>query len=65
MKRGDIAVVYQDPVTKQRPEGRALLLKALGPRDEWQEYWRVRFLSDDASQRVDRWVDPRDIEERR
>ena len=45
MKQGDIMVIYDDPITKQKPEGKAKLLKKIKS-DFNQEYWKVEFLSD-------------------
>lgn len=48
MKIKDIVMVYEDPLTKKKPEGKATLLKCLKSKG-WQdqlEYWKVKFLSD-------------------
>ena len=42
--RGAIAMVYQDPVTKQNPEGRAELVKCIRPDEgDGLEVWEVLF----------------------
>ncbi len=50
MEKGQKVTVYQDPMTEQKPEGEAILLRKLGedppeanPR---LEAWWVRFLED-------------------
>ena len=48
LTKGQTVMIYQDPVTEQRPEGKAVLVKALDSQ-YWKnnmEYWRVQFLSD-------------------
>lgn len=45
MEKGQIIMIYQDPITQQKPEGEAKLLK-LEKDDPDQQYWKVRFLSD-------------------
>ena len=47
-KKGDIVTIYQDPLTKAKPEGKAKLIKKLAGKDaeEGTEYWIVQFLSD-------------------
>ena len=46
MKRGDIVMIYDDPITKERPEGKARLMKRLNSSDPNMQQWQVRFLSD-------------------
>lgn len=48
MQKNDIVTVYEDPITKKKPEGKAKLLRCLQAKG-WQDklqYWKVRFLSD-------------------
>lgn len=49
MKRGDIVQVYQDPLTREMPEGSAMLLKHLGD-DAGCQIWKVRFVEDHPHQ---------------
>lgn len=46
MNKKDIIMIYEDPITKQKPEGKAKLLK-LTKAGTSTERWKVRFLSDD------------------
>jgi hypothetical protein len=46
MQKGDVVMIYEDPITEQKPEGKAELLKKVGG-DEEVEQWIVRFLDDD------------------
>lgn len=48
MKRGDIVPIYEDPYTKQKPEGKARLI-SLAHKDPEFERWYVRFLEDTQS----------------
>lgn len=45
MKRGDIVIIYQDPITELKPEGRVKLVEFIKA-NNGLELWRVRFLSD-------------------
>jgi len=56
-QKGDIVMVYEDPVTEQKPEGKAELLKLIIPGTD-QEYWKVRFIDDGTI--VWRWIKPRE-----
>ena len=49
--RGATVTVYEDPFTRQRPEGQAKLLSLLSDDGETQR-WRVRFEGEDRN--VDR-----------
>lgn len=52
---GNIKMIYNDPTTEKKEEGRAKLLKCIISRkEEEEEYWRVKFLSDDFI--ADRWI---------
>ena len=47
MKKGDKVKIYEDPITEKKLEGEAVLIKQLhGPREDGQNYWKVKFLSD-------------------
>ena len=46
MKKGDIVMIFQDPVTCQEPEGEAKLLKLEIDHIPEQQFWQVKFLSD-------------------
>jgi len=45
MKKGDVVMIYWDPITEQKPEGKAKLLKLLDSAGGVQ-YWKVKFLAD-------------------
>jgi len=44
-KKGDIVMVYEDPITEQKPEGKAKLLAFVNNFGEL-ENWEVKFLDD-------------------
>ena len=48
MKQGDIVTIYEDPIARKKPEGRAILLECLkaaaNPHD--LQDWHVKFVSD-------------------
>lgn len=46
MKSGDTIVVYEDPLTKEKPEGKAVLLRKNGTVGPEMERWMVRFEDD-------------------
>jgi hypothetical protein len=46
MKRGDVVTIYQDPITKQKPEGKAKLVKQISTAEGGLERWTVQFVSD-------------------
>jgi len=55
MKKGDIVTIYQDPLTQEKFEGKAVLLEFL--KDDYQmERWEVHFLEDSLDERYERWV---------
>lgn len=56
MENGNIITIYEDPVTMQKIEGKAKLLKQLHCNDPSLEYWTVLFINDLAV--VDRYVKP-------
>lgn len=45
MQAGDIKMIYEDPLTEQKPEGEALLLSRERV-DRNFEFWNVQMLSD-------------------
>jgi len=53
MKKGDVVTIYDDPITKQKPEGQARLLKKLHD-NPGQEYWQVKLIKYNAV--VERWI---------
>jgi len=54
MNKGHLVMIYEDPITKKKPEGKARLIEKLG-KTRGREYWRVRFLSDYFV--ADRWIE--------
>jgi len=49
MRKGDIVQIYGDPITKQKPEGQAKLIKHIyyGENNLAKiERWKVKFLHD-------------------
>ena len=49
MKKGDIVKIYEDPITKEKPEGQAKLINRIsrsGNKVARFETWEVKFLSD-------------------
>ena len=49
MKKGDVVQIYEDPITKQKPEGQAELIKRLAYGENKLpkiERWEVKFLHD-------------------
>jgi hypothetical protein len=55
-KKGQTVMVYEDPYTRAKPEGKARLLGFHGATYHPLEYWSVRFLSDGFV--TDRWINP-------
>jgi hypothetical protein len=53
MKKGDIVMVYEDPLDEHKPEGKAELLKKLIA-DSGLECWAVRFIDDGV--KAERWI---------
>lgn len=49
LTKGEIVTIYEDPITQQKFEGKAKLLKKIpSNRDcEEMENWKVKFISDD------------------
>lgn len=55
LNAGEIVIVFQDPYTREKPEGKARLIKWLYNEDIL-ERWEVHFVSDHHSQTVDRLI---------
>ena len=53
LKKGDVVVVYHDPMNCENPEGAAKLLK-FRKKDFEQEYWEVMFVDDNF--KTARWI---------
>lgn len=54
MKKGDIVTIYENPLTKEKPEGRAKLVKKICD-DVDMEYWQVQFLPGERNNYT-RWI---------
>lgn len=51
LKSGQVIMVYQDPLTENRPEGEAKLIRKLDENKlDQTEYWDVLFVGDDPDQ---------------
>lgn len=49
MQKGDEIIIWEDPITKTKPEGMARLIKlTYRDPDELFERWIVHFLSDES-----------------
>ena len=55
MKRGQVVTIYEDPVTENKVEGHAKLIKPIRVSDPELEYWEVEF-PDDYNRRTYRWI---------
>ena len=53
MKEGDLVTIFEDPLTKQKAEGEALLIKQVMD-DRFQELWLVSFQAD--QRKCYRWI---------
>ena len=62
MKKGDVVMIYEDPRTKEKPEGKAkLIIRLVKARNKYDlEYWKVKFLSDRTI--VNRHVDTKELQ---
>jgi rubrerythrin len=60
LKPGDVVMIYEDPVTKAKPEGRAKLLKLIRTEEEDMQFWQVEFI--EGGEKVERWVDIREVD---
>lgn len=56
LAKGKQVMVYEDPITKQKPEGMATLLKKLEGGFDGLERWRVRFVNDRYQGPFERWI---------
>ncbi len=45
MKKGDVVMIYKDPITEKEPEGKARLVKKQHESD-YSEFWQVAFVED-------------------
>jgi hypothetical protein len=48
MKPGDTTTIYEDPVTRHKPEGQAKLVKLLQSHPDGSQDWRVIFHGEDT-----------------
>lgn len=46
MKQGQIVMIYKDPITQKKREGKAKLLARIQARDAGLTTWKVRFIKD-------------------
>lgn len=46
LKVHDTVMIYQDPITQLKPEGKAVLLHKIQDFSDGLEYWKVRFVDD-------------------
>jgi hypothetical protein len=53
LKKGNVVEIFHDPVTKQKSEGKAKLIKCEIKRPD-EEYWQVVFLGDEY--KTSRWI---------
>ena len=57
LEKGEIVMVYRDPLTRQIEEGYAKLIKRIQrDPDTEQEYWEVIFTADSSDLKVCRWI---------
>jgi hypothetical protein len=54
LRKGQVVMVYEDPVTETRPEGKAQLLDLIEKYTDGIEHWWVQFLDDDFHNPVER-----------
>ena len=57
-RRNDIVMIYEDFLTKQKPEGKAKLIKQIKFREQdCTELWEVKFVHDELGEpSVLRWL---------
>ena len=48
MKTHDIVMIYEDPITQQKPEGKACLLHKIADFPDGLEHWKVCFQGEDG-----------------
>ncbi len=59
LQKGDRVIVYDDPLTKRRPEGTAFLVGRVNHfTSEELQRWKVHFESDDEGVTVERFIAP-------
>jgi len=46
MKTRDTVMIYEDPITQQKPEGIATLIKKIDDLGDGLERWNVRFVGE-------------------
>lgn len=58
MKKGDKVRIFEDPITRQKPEGMATLIKLEFVSDSVPraERWRVRFEGDEPNETYSRTI---------
>ncbi len=55
MKVGQVVTIFDDPITRQRPEGKARLQKKTSIKGiEGLQYWFVKFMDDEME--TTRWI---------
>lgn len=54
LHKGQVVMIYEDPIACRHPEGEAFLIERLKESDGIKEYWRVRFTADNFQ--TSRWV---------
>jgi len=62
LAKGQVVKVYEDPITKQAPEGKARLIRLVGRASDGYEDWRVEFENEPGEKYVRR-LHPDDIVE--
>jgi len=55
LKRGMVVTIYEDPVTRKRPEGKARLVRLVQPLHDGA-IWHVQFLGDATGDEVRRII---------
>jgi hypothetical protein len=57
---GQVVMIYEDPVSKKKPEGKAKLLKLIRSEEKFEDmqFWEVEF---EDGTRTERWVDIREM----
>lgn len=56
LQPGDHVTVFQDPFSRNRPEGEAVLVECIQEEDEGFSRWRVLFLDDPEYRPVERML---------
>jgi hypothetical protein len=53
MKTGDVVMIYEDPITKQKPEGAATLAEQVREDDgDGLSMWAVKFIDEPLSEYI-------------